>query len=155
MIYAVRLTAAQQRRLAADPALHWVPRARLDAFAFRSASSLVGDPAIASRVEGKLQSLTLLDRLHPAVAQAIVSIYGELFKQGHNFYAMAEAHGLGKEVPDTAALLARYEKLFKCDFSLPKDWHQAAGSSKVSGDPGTKERRQGQIWRHFLGGSAR
>jgi hypothetical protein len=43
---------------------------------------------------------------------------------------MAEAHGLGKEVPDTAAVLARYEKLFSYDFTLPKGWHQVAGPSR-------------------------
>jgi len=64
-----------------------------------------------------------------AVAQECIHIYGELYKQGQ-LHSMAEAHGLGKEVPDTAALLRKYEQLFNYDFTLPKDWHQVAGSSK-------------------------
>jgi len=64
-----------------------------------------------------------------AVAQECIHIYGELYKQGQ-LHAMAEAHGLGKEVPDTAALLERYAKLFNYSFTLPSGWHQVAGSSK-------------------------
>ncbi len=64
-----------------------------------------------------------------AVAQECVHIYGQLYKQGQ-LHAMAEAHGLGKAVPDTAALLARYEKLFNYNFTVPAGWHQLPGSSK-------------------------
>ena len=64
-----------------------------------------------------------------AVTQDCIQIYGELYKQGQ-LHAMADAHGLGKEVPDTAALLERYAKLFNYSFTLPSGWHQVAGSSK-------------------------
>jgi hypothetical protein len=64
-----------------------------------------------------------------AVAQECVHIYGELYQQGQ-LHAMAEAHGLGTEVPDTAALLARYAKLFNYNFTVPAGWHQLPGSSK-------------------------
>jgi len=64
-----------------------------------------------------------------ALGTECAHIYGELYKQGQ-LHTMAEAHGLGKEVPDTAALLARYEKLFNYSFTLPAGWHQAAQPSK-------------------------
>src|SRR5208337_401439 len=80
------------------------------------------DPALKDRS-------TFIADYAAAVAQECVHIYGELYKQGQ-LHAMAEAHGLGKEVPDTAALLKKYEQLFNYDFTLPKDWHQVAGSSK-------------------------
>ncbi|MGO9087587.1 MAG: hypothetical protein ACLP6G_08040 [Terriglobales bacterium] len=80
------------------------------------------DPALKDRS-------TFIADYAAAVAQECVHIYGELYKQGQ-LHAMAEAHGLGKEVPDTAALLAKYEKLFNYSFTLPAGWHQAAQPSK-------------------------
>jgi len=64
-----------------------------------------------------------------ALGSECAHIYGELYKQGQ-LHTMADARGLGKEVPDTAALLARYEKLFNYNFTLPAGWHQAAQPSK-------------------------
>jgi len=89
--------------------------------------------AFASRTQKLDPALTdrtiFLTDYAAAVAQDCIHIYGELYKLGQ-LHSMAEAHSLGREVPDTAALLARYEKRFNCDFTLPKDWHQVAGPSK-------------------------
>jgi hypothetical protein len=106
-------------------------KGQANAFALRK---LQFDPATTDR------SLFVADYA-AAAAQACIRIYGEISKQGQ-LHAMAEAHGLGKEVPDTAALLARYAKLFNYDFTLPKGWHQVAGPSKyqVSLEPTSADR---------------
>lgn len=66
-----------------------------------------------------------------AVSAECVQVYGVLNKQGH-LHAMAEAHGLGNEVPDLGAVLAKYEKRFNYDFKLAKGWHHMKGTSKYS-----------------------
>lgn len=66
-----------------------------------------------------------------AVGAECAQVYGVLNKQGL-LHAMAEAHGLGNEVPDMGAILARYEKRFDYDFKLPKGWHHFKGTSKYS-----------------------
>jgi len=66
-----------------------------------------------------------------AVGAACGRIYGELNKQGH-LHTMAEAHGLGKEVPAVGEILDKYARLFDYHFKLPKDWHQVTGASKYS-----------------------
>lgn len=66
-----------------------------------------------------------------AVGAACGRIYGELNKQGH-LHTMAEAHGLGKEVPAVGEILDKYARLFDYNFKLPKDWHQVPGASKYS-----------------------
>jgi len=57
-----------------------------------------------------------------AVGSECGQLYGLLNKQGH-LHAMAEAHGLGEEVPDLGAIMAKYEKRFDYDFKLAKGWH--------------------------------
>ena len=94
-------------------------KGQLNAFAMRKQEF---DPATKDRT-------LFLEDYAAAITQECIRIYGELYKQGQ-LHAMAEAHGLGKEVPDTAALLAKYEKLFNYEFALPKGWHQVAGPSK-------------------------
>lgn len=63
------------------------------------------------------------------LTQELMNIHGELFKQGM-YHTMAESQGLGKEVPDLAALVGKYEKLFDYEFVLPKNWHQVATATK-------------------------
>jgi hypothetical protein len=106
-------------------------KGQTNAFALRK---LQFDPATTDR------SLFTADYT-AAVTQVCIHLYGELSRLGQ-LHAMAEAHGLGKEVPDVAALLAKYEKLFSCDFTLPKGWHQVAGPSKyqVSLEPVNADR---------------
>jgi len=57
-----------------------------------------------------------------AVGSECAQLYGVLNKQGR-LHEMAEAHGLGSEVPDEGAILAKYEKRFNYDFKLPHGWH--------------------------------
>ena len=66
-----------------------------------------------------------------AVSSECTQVYGVLNKQGH-LHAMAEAHGLGSEVPDLGAILARYEKRFDYDLKLPHGWHHFKGTTKYS-----------------------
>lgn len=66
-----------------------------------------------------------------AVKTECARIYGILSKQG-TLHAMAEAHGLGNEVPDMGAVLAKYQKRFDYDFKLAKGWHHFKGTSKYS-----------------------
>ncbi|MGD0941773.1 MAG: hypothetical protein ABR905_18920, partial [Terracidiphilus sp.] len=66
-----------------------------------------------------------------AVGAECNQVYGLLNKQGH-LHAMAEARGLGSEVPDLGTILARYEKRFDYDFKLAKGWHHLKGPSKYS-----------------------
>lgn len=67
----------------------------------------------------------------PAVQAASGRIYGTLYKGGY-LHAMAEAHGLGKEVPDVGVILDRYAKYFDYRFDLPKGWHDVKGPTKFS-----------------------
>jgi len=66
-----------------------------------------------------------------AVGAECPQVYGVINKQGH-LHAMAEAHGLGSEVPDVGAIFAQYEKRFDYDFKLPKHWHHLKGPTKYS-----------------------
>lgn len=68
-----------------------------------------------------------------AVGSECVQLYGVLNKQGR-LHEMAETHGLGSEVPDEGAILARYEKRFDYDFKLPHGWHHIKfkGETKYS-----------------------
>lgn len=66
-----------------------------------------------------------------AVNTECARIYGILSKQG-TLHAIAEAHGLGNEVPDMGAVLAKYQKRFDYDFKLAKGWHHFKGTSKYS-----------------------
>ena len=66
-----------------------------------------------------------------AVGSECGQVYGVINKQGH-LHAMAEAHGLGSEVPDLGAILAQYEKRFDYNFKLPKHWHHLKGTTKYS-----------------------
>ncbi len=66
-----------------------------------------------------------------AVNTECARIYGVLNKLG-NLHVMAEAHGLGNEVPDMGVVLAKYQKRFDYDFKLAKGWHHFKGASKYS-----------------------
>jgi hypothetical protein len=67
-----------------------------------------------------------------AVGFESVQLYGALNKQ--RLHEMADAHGLGSEVPDEGAIFASYAKRFDYDFKLPHGWHhiKIRGESKYS-----------------------
>lgn len=64
-----------------------------------------------------------------AAAAECSQVYGVLNRQGR-LHAMAEAHGLGNEVPDLGTILARYDKRFDYNFKLAKGWHFFLKSNK-------------------------
>lgn len=66
-----------------------------------------------------------------AVGLECTQLYGVLNKRGI-LHAMAEARGLGNEVPDLGAILARYEKRFDYDLKKPKHWGHLKGTTKYS-----------------------
>jgi hypothetical protein len=80
------------------------------------------EPAISDK-------LIFLQEYPPAVGAAVTRMHGELNKQGH-LHAMAEAFGLGKQVPAMGEVLDKYARMFDYTFKPPKGWHGAKGSSK-------------------------